>query len=68
MSLKDILSSIDSEIATLKQARALLIGERGGKTTAAASAKPKRAMSAAARKRIADAQRKRWAAQKKAAK
>lgn len=68
MSVNDIISSIDSDISRLQQARALLIGERGRKITAAPSAKPKRTMSAAGRKRIADAQRKRWAAQKKAAK
>lgn len=66
MSINDLLASIDSEIARLKQARALLAGIGGGKS--APAIKPKRKMSAAARKRIADAQRKRWAAVKKAAK
>ena len=67
MAIENILSQIDSEIARLKQARALLAGIgstvalAGGKT---AKAKPgkKRVLSADARKRIADAQRKRWAA------
>jgi hypothetical protein len=70
MSIDNLLSSIDSEIARLTQARALLagIGERGGKYPASLSAKPKRILSAAARKKIAAAQRKRWAAVKKAAK
>lgn len=66
MSIIDLLASIDSEIARLKQARALLAGIGGGKS--APSIKPKRKLSPAARKRIGDAQRKRWAAVKKAAK
>jgi hypothetical protein len=53
MTIDNILASIDSEIAQLKQARALLSN--------------KHKMSAAARKRIGDAQRKRWAKQKAAA-
>jgi hypothetical protein len=59
-----LLSAIDQEIARLSQARALLAG-------GANHAKPgrkDRVMSAEARKRIGDAQRKRWAAQRKAAK
>ncbi len=70
MSLDDILSSIDSEIAQLRQARALLggiaTGTRGRKA-GVSSTKPKRKLSAAAREQIAAAQRKRWAATKKAA-
>jgi hypothetical protein len=71
MEIKNILAQIDSEIARLNEARSLLatIGttanKAGHKTTrTAAKAKPrkKRVLSAAARKRIADAQRKRWAA------
>jgi len=61
--IDNILASIDAEIAQLKQARALLSG--GGAKKAATSAAPKKhKMSAAARKRIGDAQRKRWAKQK----
>jgi hypothetical protein len=74
----DILNAIDEEIATLRQARAVLAGSSTPsvrkKTTAAAAAvthkKPRRKLSAKARKAIADAQRKRWAnlkSQKKAA-
>jgi hypothetical protein len=59
MSLLDILSIIDADITRLQQARALI---------AKKPAKAKRTLSAEARKRIGDAQRKRWAAQKKAAK
>jgi hypothetical protein len=66
MNIDDLLSSIDAEIARLKQARALLAGIDGGKS--ASAIKPKRKMSAAARKRIGDAQRKRWAAVRKSAK
>jgi hypothetical protein len=75
----DILNAIDEEIARLRQARAVLAGSSTPsvrrKTTAAAAAtvthkKPRRKLSAKARKAIADAQRKRWAkvkSQKKAA-
>jgi hypothetical protein len=74
-----ILNAIDEEIAKLRQVRAILAGSGQppvGKnlTTAAAAAivthtKPRRKLSAKARKAIADAQRKRWAkakSQKKA--
>jgi hypothetical protein len=65
----DILNAIDQEIARLQQARAILAGSSkppaGKKSTAAAAAvthnKPRRKLSAKARKAIADAQRKRWA-------
>jgi hypothetical protein len=63
MSLDNLLSSIDSEIATLTKARTLLAG-----LGVSSTAKSKRRMSAAARKNIAAAQRKRWAAVRKAAK
>jgi hypothetical protein len=71
MAIENILAQIDSEIARLKQARALLatIGtaattsaRKVGKTTAKGKPRRKRVLSADARKRIADAQRKRWAA------
>jgi len=79
MTFDSILSQIDLEIARLTQARALLgtgktvVSPKIKKVVAKAAAKParrkKRVLSAEARKRIADAQRKRWAAQKaKAAK
>jgi hypothetical protein len=63
MSIKSILNSIDAEISRLKQARALLSSDGTKKTTTPATQKMHR-MSAAARKRIGDAQRKRWAKQK----
>jgi hypothetical protein len=83
MALPEILASIDSEIAQLQKARALLVGAtapaakrkpgRPRKIVAAvvpAVAKPakkkKRNLSPEGRKRIAEAVRRRWAAQKKA--
>lgn len=75
MAIENILAQIDSEIAGLMQARKLLasIGTAPTKTTskaAKAKAKPgkKRVLSAEARKKIADAQRKRWAKVKAKAK
>ena len=73
MAIDNILSQIDSEIARLQQARKLLAtlgtgaNHASGKSSKAA-AKPKprkrRKISAEGRKRIAEAQRKRWAAQR----
>jgi DNA-binding protein HU-beta len=66
MNIDDLLSSIDSEIARLQQARALLSGIDKQDAKPTKRKRPK--LSAAARKRIGDAQRKRWAAVRKAAK
>ena len=63
MTTDKILASIEAEIAQLNQARALLSGD-GTKKAATSAAPKKRKMSAAARKRIADGQRKRWASKK----
>jgi hypothetical protein len=72
MAIENILAQIDSEIARLQQARKLL-ASIGDSTSVTPSAKKpaakttrrkKRVLSAEARKRIADAQRKRWAAQR----
>ena len=60
MTIDKILASIDTEIARLQKVRALLSSE-GTKPTAV---RKRRKMSAAARKRIAEGQRKRWAAQR----
>jgi hypothetical protein len=72
MSLNDILSTIDADIARLQQARDLIASDgthtRGKKPAKSRPARAKRTISAAGRQAIADAQRKRWAAQKKAAK
>jgi low affinity Fe/Cu permease len=71
MAIENILAQLDSEIARLKQARALLAtigtavttaGRKARKASAKAKPRKKRVLSAEARKRIADAQRKRWAA------
>jgi len=80
MGVSEILASIDREIALLHQVRALLGGaaapapkKKPGrpKKTVAVAPKPakkrKRHLSAEGRKRIAEAVRRRWAAQKKAA-
>jgi hypothetical protein len=72
MAIESILLQIDAEIAKLTQARALLANT--GKVTAkvagqkikksSSRVKKTRVLSPEARKRIADAQRKRWAAHK----
>jgi hypothetical protein len=73
--VSEILLQIDREIAQLQQARALLAGSTAAKTkkTAAAApvakktAKKKRNLTPEGRKRIAEAVKRRWAEQKKAA-
>jgi hypothetical protein len=70
VSLSEILSQIDGEIALLQQARAILAGS--GKSPkkavpAAKSAPKKRRLTPEGRKRIAEAVKRRWAEQKKAA-
>jgi hypothetical protein len=75
MSRESILSEIDREIAQLQEVRSILAGgttiskkNRGSKATAAPSAAPrKRTLSPEARARIAAAQKRRWAAEKKSA-
>ncbi len=71
MAIENILAQIDSEISRLKQARALLAniattatpsGRKVAKAGSKGKPRKKRFLSAEARKRIADAQRKRWAA------
>jgi hypothetical protein len=67
---EELLAAIDQEIARLQNARNLLAGSgetgRRGRPPATGKKQPaKRVLSAAARQKIADAQRKRWAAQKK---
>jgi hypothetical protein len=72
MSVNEILASIDAEISTLQQARALLIRNESETLKEKASSKrplkKKRTLSPEAKARIAEGQRKRWAAQKKAPK
>ncbi len=76
MGVAEILSQIDKEIAQLHHVRALLAGKAAATTkktkAAPAAAKPakkkkKRNLSPEGRKRIAEAVKKRWAEQKKAA-
>ncbi len=72
----DILNAIDEEIAALRQARDILAQSstppaRKNRAATVTHKKPRRQLSAQARKAIADAQHKRWAkvkSQKKAAK
>jgi hypothetical protein len=75
MTIDSILAEIDAEIGRLTQARNLLASAGAGKSATkkssakkAAKTRKKRVLSPEARKRIADAQRKRWAAQKSKAK
>lgn len=76
MVIESILAQLDAEIAKLTQARALLAGtgKVAAKLTAnnaaavSGKAHKKHVLSAEARKRIADAQRRRWAAQRAKAK
>ena len=67
MDTTQLLSFIDSEIARLREARALLAGQDGHVRPGRKPGK-KRTLSADARARIAAAQRKRWAKQMRAAK
>lgn len=73
MEAKGIIAEIDAEIARLQQARALLSGgsvkAKPGRPKGSAN-KPqrrRRVLSADARKRIGDAQKRRWAERRKAA-
>jgi hypothetical protein len=78
MNIPEILSELDAEIARLQHVRSLLSGSsspatatRGrpkGSVSAAPKKTAKRTLSPEARARIAAAQKKRWAKQKKAVK
>lgn len=78
MSIESILSQVDAEIARLTQVKNLLMGSpasspagRGRKAKSApakTATKRARVLSPEARKRIADAQKRRWAAQRSKAK
>jgi|HubBroStandDraft_5_1064220.scaffolds.fasta_scaffold40987_3 hypothetical protein len=77
MAIAEILASIDREIAQLTQARSLLSGlsvasskrkpGSPGKATVVGARAKKRVLSPEGRRRIAEAQKHRWAAQRKAA-
>ncbi len=76
MNTKEILEHINSEISRLQQVKALLQGTTNGNSrsatavslngSAAPKVKGKRVLSVEARKKIAAAQRKRWAKARKA--
>jgi hypothetical protein len=62
MSVENIVQQIDKEIADLTRARALLAGLSGSSTRGKLAVMPgKRIISAAARRRMAAAQKARWA-------
>jgi hypothetical protein len=74
MSILDVVAEIDREISRLQQAKELLTGTvvkrgpgRPGRPAGSTNSKPRRVLSAAARAKIAAAQRARWAKQKKSA-
>ncbi len=71
MSREQILAAIDEEISKLQQVRKLLQSSGGNKLVSgfSSSGKPrvKRVLSPEARQRIAAAQKRRWAKQKKEA-
>jgi hypothetical protein len=70
MAISEILATIDSEIAELQQARALLAGAASPavKAVAAKPVKKKRNLSPEGRARMAAAAKARWATVKAAAK
>ena len=71
MEISKIVEELEAEIARLTQVRNLLAGGNGDNVPSLVvtrKTRKKRVMSAEARERIAAAQRKRWAAAKKAAK
>jgi len=69
MDMKELIPHIDEQIARLQQARSILLGSNGHKFSMSSKGKKvSRVLSADARKRIADAQKRRWAKVKKATK
>jgi hypothetical protein len=64
VNITELLSSIDSEIARLQEARALLAGQDVPGIPTVRGVRRRGQLSAEARERIAAAQRKRWARQK----
>ncbi len=75
MNTSEIVAALDAEIARLEHVRAIIAstsgssiakaGKQRGRPAESKSVAPKRVLSPEARKKIGDAQRKRWAAQKK---
>lgn len=71
MQIEQILAEIDDELGRLRLVKALLGGNRHGAYNGASPSgrvKRKRRLSAESREKIAAAQRKRWAKQKRAEK
>jgi len=78
MDASELIAGIDEELSRLRQARALLAGDRAGRRGRVRPASSfefganrpykKRVLSAEARAKIAAAQKKRWAKQKAASK
>ena len=69
MRIAEILTQIDREISQLQRARMLLNGSNGhkAKKTAAGSIAKKRNLTPEGRRRIAEAVRRRWERQRRAA-
>ncbi|WP_446741738.1 hypothetical protein [Silvibacterium acidisoli] len=69
MNREEIIAAIDDEIGRLQQVRKLLLNSGGNHLFTSSSAKPakKRILSPEARQRIASAQKRRWAKQRKEA-
>lgn len=70
MGIAEILIQIDREIAQLQRARTLLNGSnghRGKKTAAGSNVAKKRNLTPEGRRRIAEAVRRRWERQRRAA-
>jgi hypothetical protein len=68
MTIANIIDELDAEIAQLEQVKKLLMGGSRLAPDKLAATKTRDPISPEARQRIAEAQRKRWAKQKKAAK
>jgi len=68
MIISDVVSQIDFEIERLQKAKAILAALGSSESRPARKRRKQRTLSPEARARIAAAQRKRWAKQRKAAK
>jgi hypothetical protein len=68
--VSSIVAELDTHIQTLQAAKAAIIGStqnsKPSRSVATAKPRKRKQMSAAARKRIGDAQKKRWAEKRKA--
>ena len=68
MGVESVLASIDAEIAKLQRARNLLAGSSGGGSSVTPTRKKHHTMSEEGKRRIAEAQKRRWAKVKSAGK